>query len=149
MEGGKLRGNERQCINLQQAEKGLEMVSLLNNKTALKLYQATVEWLTCLGCVNYVPHHLIEEYAVCKARWLECELQEQRNGLLTEHPTTKQPIKSYYVDIGITYLKQADTAYNSILEIIRMYASSSYNNLDSKNDCMEKLLNMKIKKTQN
>lgn len=116
------------------------MVSLLNNKTASKLYKTTIEWLTSLNCVNYIPNHLIEEYAVCKARWLECELEEQRSGLLTEHPTTKQPIKSYYVDIGITYLKQADTAYNAILDIVKLYTKNSFTDSNKDADTMEQLL---------
>ena len=55
----------------------LNTICLVDNKTALSIYNNTIEWLKGLNCYEDVPNHLIEEYALCKARWLECELEIQ------------------------------------------------------------------------
>ena len=118
----------------------LNTLCLVGNKTATSLYDSTVEWLQGLGCYEDVPNHLIEEYALCKARWLECELELQRDGLTAEHPTTKKPIKSFYTEISMNYLKQADTAYNAIVEIIRLNSISQLSAAAAYFDPMEKIL---------
>ena len=114
----------------------LETLNLIGNKTAIAIYDNTVKWLKDLGCLDETPLHLIEEYALCKARWIECEMELQRGGLSSEHPTTRIPTKSYYTDIGMTYLKQADVAYNAILEIVKASAERTA----SESDPMELLL---------
>ena len=113
--------------------------TIVDNKTALSIYNNTIEWLKGLNCYEDVPNHLIEEYALCKARWLECELEIQRSGLTAEHPTTKKPTKSFYTEISMNYLKQADIAYNAIVEIIRLKSPLSAAVKDI--DPMENLLN--------
>ena len=117
----------------------LNTICLVDNKTALSIYNNTIDWLKGLNCYEDVPNHLIEEYALCKARWLECELEIQRSGLTAEHPTTKKPTKSFYTEISMNYLKKADIAYNAIVEIIRLKSPLSAAVKDI--DPMENLLN--------
>ena len=126
-------GRPKQTIDKKFSNKAALM------KTALSIYNNTIEWLKGLNCYEDVPNHLIEEYALCKARWLECELEIQRSGLTAEHPTTKKPTKSFYTEISMNYLKQADIAYNAIVEIIRLKSPLSAAVKDI--DPMENLLN--------
>ena len=139
--GGRPKRTLDACYNDAAHMRGttpeLETLSLIGNKTAAAIYNNTVEWLKSLGCFDETPVHLIEEYALCKARWIECEAELQRGGLSAEHPTTRKPTKSYYADIGMTYLKQADTAYNAILEIIKLKSSAGF---AANSDTMEMLL---------
>ena len=44
------------------------------------------------------------------------------------------------MDIGITYLKQADTAYNAILDIVKLYTKNSFTDSNKDADTMEQLL---------
>ena len=126
---------EKRPAPMHGGEPEQETLSLVGNKTAAVIYDSTVKWLKGLGCYEDVPIHLIEEFALCKARWIECERELQRNGLTAEHPTTKKPTKSFYTDISMNYLKQADAAYNAIVEIIRLNStlqlSASPENIDS------------------
>ena len=46
----------------------LNTICLVDNKPALSIYNNTIEWLKGLNCYEDVPNHLIEEYALCKAR---------------------------------------------------------------------------------
>lgn len=130
---------EKKSAAMRGESAELETLPLVDNKTALRLYESTVEWLKGLKCYNDVPNHLIEEYALCKARWLECEMELQRNGLKNEHPTTKKPIKSFYADMSMKYLQQADTAYNAILEIIKLNSSIQLSDAENM-DPMERIL---------
>ena len=37
---------------------------------------------------------LLERYAMCSARWIQCEEMTNRMGFLSKHPTTQKPIPS-------------------------------------------------------
>ena len=112
-----------------------------NWPTAVEIFNKTVEWLNKTGCLGLIPTDYIEEYALCKSRWLECEQVNARLGLLAKHPTTGQPMQSPYVQMAMTYLKQADMAWSKIYEVIKTNCTTEFRqNGTPHDDVMERLL---------
>lgn len=113
--------------------------ALRNNKFAKKVYTETVKWLKDINCIGLVPPYRIVGYALCIARWIECE-QENNGGLLAAHPTTGQPIQSPYVDISLKYYKSAADTWDRIQEIVKQNSTVNYNPNAPTIDRMEALL---------
>lgn len=110
--------------------------------TATEVFNKTVEWINKTGCLELIPTDYIEEYAVCKARWFECEQMNARHGLLAKHPTTGQPMQSPYVQMATTYLRQCDLAWGKIYEVVKENCSTEFRQQASPHeDVMERLLN--------
>ncbi|MCC6094478.1 MAG: ATP-dependent Clp protease proteolytic subunit [Eubacterium sp.] len=65
------------------------------------IYRETWEWLDKLGVAKAVSPQLLERYAMCSARWIQCEEMTTRLGYLSKHPTTGKPIPSPFINIGI------------------------------------------------
>ena len=61
---------------------------------AEEIYRETWEWLKKIGCSAKVSPQLLERYAMCSARWIQCEEMTNRMGFLSKHPTTQKPIPS-------------------------------------------------------
>ena len=61
---------------------------------AEEIYTETWEWLKKVGCAAKVSPQLLERYAMCSARWIQCEEMTNRMGFLSKHPTTQKPIPS-------------------------------------------------------
>lgn len=40
---------------------------------ASEIYEETWRWLKKIGCASKVSTQLIERYAMCSARWIQCE----------------------------------------------------------------------------
>lgn len=55
---------------------------------AEEIYTETWEWLKKVGCAAKVSPQLLERYAMCSARWIQCEEMTNRMGFLSKHPTT-------------------------------------------------------------
>lgn len=109
--------------------------------TATEIFERTVNWIEKTGCLKLIPTDYIEEYALCKARWLECEQFNSKLGLLAKHPTTGQPMQSPYVHMATTYLKQSDIAWSKIYEVIKNNCSTEFRkNGTPHDDVMERLL---------
>lgn len=53
--------------------------------------------------VAKVSPQLLERYAMCSARWIQCEEMTNKLGFLSKHPTTQKPIPSPFINIGINY----------------------------------------------
>ena len=70
------------------------------------------------GADKYVPINLIEQYAMCYARWIQCEKTTNKLGFIARHPITNKPIASPFVQIGIDYMNQANKLYDKILSLI-------------------------------
>jgi hypothetical protein len=104
------------------------------------VYRATWEWLNERGCASLVSPQLIEKYAVCTARWQQCEEATTSLGMIAKHPTTNAPIQSPYVAIGNNYLSQANRLWSEIFQIVRENCTKEYSG-DPHEDIMEQLLN--------
>ena len=70
-------------------------------------------------CRKGVSHSFLERYAMCSARWIQCEEMTNRMGFLSKHPTTQKPIPSPFINIGINYMNQAVRLWNEIFQIVK------------------------------
>lgn len=50
---------------------------------AEEIYKETWEWLKKVGCAAKVSPQLLERYAMCSARWIQCEEMTNRMGFLS------------------------------------------------------------------
>jgi len=105
---------------------------------AKEIFEQAAAWLETTGCLPLVYPAHIEEYAVLKARWLECE-SKNRAGLLARHPTTDQPIQSPYVKMGFDYIGAANAAWAKIWSVVAQNSERAYSATPN-DDLMEKLL---------
>ena len=82
------------------------------------IYEETWEWLKKIGCHTVVSPQVIERYAMCAARWIQCEQMTNELGFLSKHPTTGKPIPSPVINIGINYMNQAVRSWNEIYQFV-------------------------------
>ena len=107
---------------------------------AQEVYTETWEWLKKIGCASKVSPQLLERYAMCSARWIQCEEMTNRMGFLSKHPTTQKPIPSPFINIGINYMNQAVRLWNEIFQIVKENCSTDYGGPSPQDDLMERLL---------
>ena len=112
-----------------------------NPLQATAIYENTWNWLNQIGCATKVSPQLIERYAMCSARWIQCEETTSKLGFLSKHPTTGKPIPSPFVNIGIQYMNQAERLWNDIFQIVKENCSTDYDTIASpQDDLMERIL---------
>lgn len=107
---------------------------------AKEIYEETWEWLKKIGCYTVVSPQVIERYAMCAARWIQCEQMTNELGFLSKHPTTGKPIPSPFINIGINYMNQAVRSWNEIYQIVKENCTVDYSGKNPQDDLMEKLL---------
>lgn len=66
--------------------------------SAADIYRETWAWLDGLGVAKAVSPQLLERYAMCSARWIQCEEMTTRIGYLSKHPTTGKHITSLFIN---------------------------------------------------
>ena len=69
------------------------------SEKAKEIYSNVYEWLKSIDCLKGIHSYTLEEYAICKARWLECEQMNSTHGMLLKDPNGKM-IVSPYVAVG-------------------------------------------------
>ena len=107
---------------------------------AKEIYEETWEWLKKIGCHTVVSPQVIERYAMCAARWIQCEQMTNELGFLSKHPTTGKPIPSPFINIGINYMNQAVRSWNESYQIVKENCTVDYSGKNPQDDLMEKLL---------
>lgn len=107
---------------------------------AKAIYEETWNWLKSIGCTAVVSPQLLERYAMCAARWIQCEEMTSTLGYLSKHPTTGKPIPSPFINIGINYMNQANRLWNEIYQIVKENCSTEYTGANPQDDLMERLL---------
>ena len=107
---------------------------------AEEIYSEVWKWLSEIGCASLVSPHLLERYAMCAARWIQCEEMTSRMGFLSKHPTTQKPITSPFISIGINYMNQASRAWNEIDQIVKENGGAAAARRSPEDDLMERLL---------
>ncbi len=107
---------------------------------ASDIYEETWKWLKKIGCASKISPQLLERYAMCSARWIQCEEMTNKLGFLSKHPTTQKPIPSPFINIGINYMNQAVRLWNEIFQIVKENCSTDYDDVGPQNDLMERLL---------
>lgn len=109
---------------------------------AAEIYSETWLWLKSRGCENLIDNQLIEQYAMCVARWRQCEQAVSRFGLRGRHPTTGGEMTSVYVKMAQDYLKLIAQLRYQIYSAVK--ENSTLENLPYEgNDDMENLLRAK------
>ena len=111
-----------------------------NPLQAKEIYDHTWKWLKGVGCTTLVSSHMIERYAMCSARWIQCEEITNKLGFLSKHPTTQKPIPSPFVNIGINYMNQANRLWDEIMQIVKENCSTDFSGPNPQDDLMERLL---------
>lgn len=107
---------------------------------ATEIYKKTWKWLSARGCAAIVSPQLLERYAMCAARWIQCETVTSEMGFLAKHPTTGEAIQSPYVAIGDRYLTQVNRLWGEIFQIVKENCSGEYGGATPQDDVMERLL---------
>lgn len=110
---------------------------------AEEVYQETWEWLKERGCEELISVQLLEQYSMAVSRWIQCEQAISEYGLLAKHPTTGSPIASPYVSMSKDYMKQVNTIWYSIFQIVRENSLTAYEGSSPQGDIMERLLKSK------
>ena len=96
-------------------------------------------WLKSIGCTQGILPYNLEEYAFCKARWLECEDMNTKHGLLVKDQNGK-PMPSPFVGMAQQYLKQTNEVWSKIYIVVRESKLSKWDETNPNDDIMEKLL---------
>ena len=109
---------------------------------AAEVYEALWKMLESWHAVQYVPTQMIEQYAMCYARWLQCEEMTNELGFLSRHPTTNKPITSPFINIGINYMNQATRQLDNILQIVNENCSVDLSAINP-HDKNEKILSQR------
>lgn len=91
-----------------------------------EIYEETYKWLKERKCQAIVNPQLVEQYAMSVGRWIHCERIISRTGYLAKHPTTGQAIASPYVAMAQSYMKQVNTIWNEIYQIVKENCSESF-----------------------
>ena len=109
---------------------------------AAEVYEALWKMLDSWHAVQYVPAQMIEQYAMCYARWLQCEEMTNELGFLSRHPTTNKPITSPFINIGINYMNQATRQLDNILQIVKENCSVDFTGVNPQDE-LEKILSQR------
>ena len=109
---------------------------------AEEVYSDTYKWLKERGCEHLVSQQLVEQYAMSVSRWVQCENIISQTGMLARHPTTGNAIASPYVSMSQAYMKQINSSWYQIYQIVKENCSSEFQGSPN-DDLMERLLRSK------
>ena len=104
-----------------------------------EIFEQMVDWLRKRGCAHLVSPHLLEQYAMAMARWIQLERVNSEFGFVSKHPTTGAPITSPIVTMAQGYLKQANVLFQQIFAIVSENCREPVTG-NPQDDIMEKLL---------
>lgn len=107
---------------------------------AERAFNEICSWLKERGCLELVNPYILRHYAMSVARWAQCETALNEFGLLAKHPTTGAPIASPFQSMANSYLKQAESLWYSINQIVKENCSTPYSG-SPQDDLMDMLLN--------
>ena len=107
---------------------------------AAEIYKEVWLWLKKVKCETIVSTHLIEQYAVSQARWIQCEEMITKLGMIAKHPTTGAPIQSPYVAMSHNFMKQTNLAWFQIYQIVKENSTVDYRGPNPNDSVMERLL---------
>lgn len=102
---------------------------------AEKIYKATYSWLRNCDCDSLINFQVVEQYAMTRARWIQCENMISKFGFCSKHPTTGAPIASPFVNIANIYFNQYTKIWADIYQIVKENCTKEYTD-----DPMEGLL---------
>lgn len=104
-----------------------------------EVFEQMWRWLSERGCAHLVSPHLLEQYSLAFARWIQAEKLISQSGLLGRHPTTGNAIASPFVQIAQGYLKESNLLFQQIFSIVSANSREPVTG-NPQDDIMEKLL---------
>ncbi len=107
---------------------------------AVEIYKKTWRWLNERSCSSLIPPQLLEQYAMSVSRWIQCEECISEYGFLAKHPTTGNAMASPYVSMSQGFMKQANSIWFQIYQVVRENCSTEFKGTTPHDDVMEKLL---------
>lgn len=109
---------------------------------AVRIYANTYKWLHTVGCDKLVSQALVEQYAMLYARYIDCEKHITKEGYT--QISRNAAVASCYNRMSIEYIKQANTTWALIFQVVKENAAEEYTN--KPDDAMEQLLRGNKKK---
>ena len=109
---------------------------------AAEIYAEIWSWLKTRGCEKLIDSHTLEQYALCVARWRQCEQAISHCGLSGRHPTTGGQMSSVYVKMSQDYLKLIAQLRYQIYSVVKENSTLDGLPYDG-NDDMEKFFREK------
>lgn len=106
-----------------------------------EIWDQMVAWLRQRNCAHLVSPHLLEQYSMAMARWIQLERINNEMGFLSKHPTTGAAITSPFVTMAQGYLKQANILFQQIFSIVSENCREPVTG-NPQDDMMERLLKM-------
>ena len=106
------------------------------------IYRETMRWLRDRGCDRLVNNRLVESYSEAFARYIQCSEAVSSYGLLGKHPTTKAPIASPFVQMMLSFQKQANLLWYEIFDVVKQNSTTAFEG-SPQDDAMEQLLRMR------
>lgn len=132
-------------IPTPEPKKYISAEQKMGDKTcAEQVYNETYDWLKACGCAEYVTLQLVETYAQMVGRHIQCEQLLSQFGLLAKHPTTGEPVTSFFVKMSLDYLKSANQMWYQIYQIVKEHSKHSFG-INNADDMMEHLLRRGVK----
>ncbi len=108
------------------------------------IFTETIRWLKERGCDRLVNPRLVESYSEAFARYIQCSEAVSKFGLLGKHPTTSAPIASPFVQMALSFQKQANLLWYEIFDIVKQNSTTAFEG-SPQDDAMEKLLRARSK----
>lgn len=105
-----------------------------------KIYIKVFTWLRSVNCDKLVNPNLVEQYAICVARWVQCEEAITKLGFIGKNAKTGAPVSSPFVSIGQAYMKQAIIIWADISQVVKENCSVEVKFGNPQDDMMEALL---------
>lgn len=84
-----------------------------------KIYKDIYKWVAKNGCENKINNDLLEQYAMDRARWIQCQNAISQYGMLAPHPTTQVATVSPFIQILEKIEKQMNAVYFLIERQVR------------------------------
>jgi hypothetical protein len=103
------------------------------------LFKETLRWLKDRGCDKFVNPRLVEAYAQAFTRFIQCEEAISTWGLLGKHPTTGGAMASPFVQMSLSFQKQANLFWYEIFDIVKQNCTAAFAG-NPQDDIMEALL---------
>ena len=104
------------------------------------IYIKVFEWLKAINCEKLVSPNMVEQYAICVSRWVQCEEAISKLGFIGKNAKTGAPMQSPFVSISQAYMKQANVIWADISQIVKENCSVEVKFNNPENDMMESLL---------
>lgn len=110
-----------------------------------KIFEETWVWLQKRKCDKFVNPRLVESYAQAFARYIQCGEAISKFGFLGKHPTTGAAIANPFVQMSISFQKQANLLWYEIFDIVKQNCTTDFSDTPQDNT-MELLLTARRKK---